>query len=105
MIAIALLPEWACGAAGSALPWHGRGRRFDPDQVHQISYSDYDTQKCGFAGTDRNRPDNGSSSVDVRLQCRRCPAGSASCGNPVLVVHLWRLLASASLYSFTCSIK
>src|SRR5579859_4978717 len=28
--------EWACGAAGSALPWHGRGRRFDPDQVHQI---------------------------------------------------------------------
>jgi hypothetical protein len=26
---------WACGAAGSALPWHGRGRRFDPDQVHQ----------------------------------------------------------------------
>ena len=29
------LTEWACGAAGSALPWHGRGRRFDPDQVHQ----------------------------------------------------------------------
>ena len=30
---------WACGAAGSALPWHGRGRRFDPDQVHhQINY-------------------------------------------------------------------
>jgi hypothetical protein len=26
--------KWACGAAGSALPWHGRGRRFDPDQVH-----------------------------------------------------------------------
>ena len=30
------LLKWACGAAGSALPWHGRGRRFDPDQVHQI---------------------------------------------------------------------
>src|SRR5271155_1579471 len=30
---------WACGAAGSALPWHGRGRRFDPDQVHQILQS------------------------------------------------------------------
>ena len=29
--------QWACGAAGSALPWHGRGRRFDPDQVHQFS--------------------------------------------------------------------
>ena len=28
------LPLWACGAAGSALPWHGRGHRFDPDQVH-----------------------------------------------------------------------
>ena len=28
---------WACGAAGSALPWHGRGHRFDPDQVHQLS--------------------------------------------------------------------
>src|SRR5215510_1932892 len=30
---------WACGAAGSALPWHGRGRRFDPDQVHHIPTS------------------------------------------------------------------
>src|SRR5579875_1456210 len=30
-------PEWACGAAGSALPWHGRGHRFDPDQVHQTT--------------------------------------------------------------------
>src|SRR5437588_4933478 len=28
--------EWACGAVGSALPWHGRGRRFEPDQVHQF---------------------------------------------------------------------
>jgi len=26
---------WACGAVGSALPWHGRGRRFEPVQVHQ----------------------------------------------------------------------
>src|SRR6266849_532366 len=33
----AALIKWACGAAGSALPWHGRGRRFDPDQVHQNS--------------------------------------------------------------------
>src|SRR5438552_13986276 len=31
-----LSTKWACGAAGSALPWHGRGRRFDPDQVHQF---------------------------------------------------------------------
>ncbi len=28
--------QWACGAVGSALPWHGRGRRFEPDQVHHI---------------------------------------------------------------------
>ena len=30
---------WACGAVGSALPWHGRGHRFDPDQVHQLNQS------------------------------------------------------------------
>jgi hypothetical protein len=28
------LPSVTCEAAS---PWHGRGRRFDPDQVHQIS--------------------------------------------------------------------
>src|ERR1700722_19960233 len=32
--------KWACGAAGSALPWHGRGRRFDPGQVHQFVSKD-----------------------------------------------------------------
>lgn len=26
---------WACSSAGRALAWHVRGRRFDPDQVHQ----------------------------------------------------------------------
>src|ERR1035437_1028523 len=26
---------WACGAVGSALPWHGRGREFESHQVHQ----------------------------------------------------------------------
>src|SRR6266481_7866389 len=36
--AFRLYKAWACGAAGSALPWHGRGRRFDPDQVHQTSH-------------------------------------------------------------------
>src|ERR1700730_15970186 len=31
--------QWACGAVGSALPWHGRGREFEPPQVHQsLSY-------------------------------------------------------------------
>ena len=28
---------WACGAVGSALPWHGRGRGFESLQVHQTS--------------------------------------------------------------------
>src|SRR5271156_1510248 len=36
-------PVWACGAAGSALPWHGRGHRFDPDQVHQSTHSESNT--------------------------------------------------------------
>jgi hypothetical protein len=36
------LPVWACGAVGSALPWHGRGHRFDPDQVHQSTHSQSD---------------------------------------------------------------
>ena len=31
------LQSWACGAAGSALPWHGRGRRFDPHCLWQLS--------------------------------------------------------------------
>src|ERR1700722_11413675 len=59
--------EWACGAAGSALPWHGRGHRFDPDQVHQIiqafrstsflrvvgnlGANSKTTPRTGFAGT------------------------------------------------------
>src|SRR3954451_7499175 len=31
--------KWACGAVGSALPWHGRGRRFEPVQVHHLHSS------------------------------------------------------------------
>ena len=38
--------EWACGAVGSALPWHGRGRRFEPDQVHQVS--NFSTESYGL---------------------------------------------------------
>ena len=26
---------WAFSSAGRALPWHGRGQRFDPAKVHQ----------------------------------------------------------------------
>src|SRR5271165_4654131 len=33
--------RWACGAVGSALPWHGRGREFESHQVHQSVSSTY----------------------------------------------------------------
>ena len=26
---------WGCSSVGRALEWHSRGRRFDPDQLHQ----------------------------------------------------------------------
>ncbi len=26
--------NWGCGAAGSVLEWHSRGRGFDPRQLH-----------------------------------------------------------------------
>ena len=42
--------SWACGAAGSAIPWHGRGRRFDPDQVHHFQSL---TAATNFRGTCR----------------------------------------------------
>src|SRR5438132_14317888 len=35
----AVLREWACGAVGSALPWHGRGQGFESLQVHQLNVS------------------------------------------------------------------
>src|SRR5277367_5500809 len=43
-------PLWACGAAGSALPWHGRGHRFDPGQVHQSNQQlSESARRPGFA--------------------------------------------------------
>ena len=34
------VPIYSCGAVGSALPWHGRGREFESHQVHQnVSYT------------------------------------------------------------------
>ena len=35
---------WACGAVGSALPWHGRGRGFESLQVHQTFQRFADTR-------------------------------------------------------------
>ena len=31
-----VLAIWGCSSVGRALEWHSRGRRFDPDQLHQI---------------------------------------------------------------------
>src|SRR5687768_9618614 len=28
--------SWGCSSIGRALEWHSRGRRFDPDQLHQL---------------------------------------------------------------------
>src|SRR5262249_61284942 len=36
--------SWACGAVGSALPWHGRGREFESHQVHQNISNTYRSQ-------------------------------------------------------------
>jgi hypothetical protein len=33
--------RWACGAVGSALPWHGRGQGFESLQVHQSPLKTY----------------------------------------------------------------
>ena len=62
--------SWACGAAGSALPWHGRGRRFDPDQVHQFSQrteNDRHTVVDGCRHRVRGRGQN-------RTRLQHCPA-------------------------------
>ena len=34
---------WALSAAGSALPWHGRGQEFEPPRVHQFSKAELDS--------------------------------------------------------------
>ena len=39
---------WACGAVGSALPWHGRGREFESHQVHQIVSNTYGPRPMKF---------------------------------------------------------
>src|SRR3989304_8469011 len=32
--------NWGCSSVGRALEWHSRGRRFDPDQLHQFPCPD-----------------------------------------------------------------
>src|SRR5260370_5725931 len=40
-------PMRACGAVGSALPWHGRGREFESHQVHQNISKTYHFSPAG----------------------------------------------------------
>ena len=40
--------NWACSSFGRALPWHGRGGRFDPDQVHYNTPSSLRATTAGF---------------------------------------------------------
>src|SRR5579862_7781493 len=47
--------ERACGAVGSALPWHGRGREFESHQVHQnisYTYRFFSSQRRGYWSPD-----------------------------------------------------
>jgi hypothetical protein len=60
---------WACGAAGSALPWHGRGHRFDPDQVHQTTPS-----RSSVCGKRRLPPFHDFVSFCVEWKRNRCHA-------------------------------
>ena len=41
---------WACSSIGRALPWHGRGRRFEPDQVHSDKRrASHDLRRLSFS--------------------------------------------------------
>ena len=86
---------WACGAVGSALPWHGRGRRFEPDQVHQIPL-----QLNGLESSSNSRPDpiqlNSSRHhlacvKELRLRCHLC------CVDPVRVQQGGHLAAAKTM--------
>ena len=41
-------PVWACGAVGSALPWHGRGREFESHQVHHVFHFIFNRLRLRF---------------------------------------------------------
>src|SRR5450755_472050 len=45
------LVSWACGAVGSALPWHGRGQGFESLQVHQNVSNTYGPRPSDFPFT------------------------------------------------------
>jgi hypothetical protein len=71
----------ACGAVGSALPWHGRGREFESHQVHQNkAQQNIDLRKCLCASTSRKR------SPGVHLESKLAkiwtPTGGSRCREP-----------------------
>ena len=47
------LQSWACGAAGSARPWHRRGRRFDPHRPYQYLLTNSPSVALGILGCSR----------------------------------------------------
>ena len=75
-----LLKQWACGAVGSALPWHGRGRQFESDQVHQNKpQQNLDLRKCLCASTSRKR------SRGVHLESKLAKIWTPASGSCVMV--------------------
>ena len=87
-----VVQQWACGAAGSALPWHGRGRRFDPDQVHQIFQI--------FNQTPINKPIYTHFAIPLEFMRLRCPMlipqvqreSSLNCGPGCTSKHISRII-------------
>src|SRR6185503_10927033 len=60
---------WACGAVGSALPWHGRGQGFESLQVHQNTQLQ---SGGGLIGSKRDLP-------KVLIEPKQGPACRAPC--------------------------
>src|SRR5665213_3279082 len=75
---------WACGAVGSALPWHGRGQGFESLQVHQNkAQQNMDLRKCLRASTSRKR--SRGVHLESKLAKIRTPAAALdrTCGKLV----------------------
>ena len=73
------LVAWACGAVGSALPWHGRGREFESHQVHQTLQALTRLPRCLTSPKSRTIPafqslnrSSGGASTALRSSQNRC---------------------------------
>ena len=84
---LAPLLTWGCSSIGRALEWHSGGRRFDPDQLHQLPIQDHKTAaerppflfRCGVR-RQRRLSQNIGPPPSRRLTCRRL-AGTALAKN------------------------